>query len=115
MVMRAIDDPLVSELEEQARSLGFALVPLELVDKLQAREEAVADGEARGRDFGPMVRTLGHLAGVELPGAAELVAQLAADNAELRRQHAQLAREFTVVAMSLIGEEFPETLDNVSA
>jgi hypothetical protein len=87
----------VSELEKQARRLGYALVPLDVVATLHKREEVVAAAEERGRGFEPLISTLGRLAGETLPEAVAHGRELAEQNADLRRQVAQLASHFAEV------------------
>lgn len=104
--------PRVSALAEQARALGFALVPLELVAGLEEREAIVAAGEARGHELLPLMRQLGDLAGDALPGARDRMAELMIENASLHRRIGLLERDFSAVAMwLLLGESIPETLD----
>jgi hypothetical protein len=105
MKLFASTDPRVSDLAEQARSLGYALVPLAEVADLEERVEAVADGEERGREFAPLVRSLGYLAGRALPMANQRIA-------ELTNRCSELETEFTAFAMlMLLGEPIPDTFE----
>jgi hypothetical protein len=94
--------------ESEARRRGYELIQLDAFADLEGREATIAAAEERGREVYPLVRTLGDLAGRELPSAAERVMELSAENAELRQRIAQLGRDFTFVVESLLLAEFPE-------
>ena len=87
------------ELEARARALGYALVPLKILDGLADREHAVADAEERGRDLRPLLDEVTRICNVEFPRAVEDLkdahAEIAALNGRLERAHVSLLVQTT--------------------